>query len=104
MMDNMTVLSTDTFASYTATNDCLVLFYKSHCPHCKVMMKVLGKNQQTNPEINIVGVDTEQYPTLLETVEVSKVPTVLIYKDGRLVARKSGIMNPAELSALYFGA
>jgi len=40
----------------------------------------------------------------MEASDVSKVPTVIVYKKGKPVARKSGIMNPTEMMAFYFNA
>lgn len=104
MLDKMNILSTETFKTYTDTNDCLVVFFKDLCPNCKVLMKVLEKCLVQHSELNISGVNTEENPDLMEASDVSKVPTVIVYKKGKPVARKSGIMNPTEMMAFYFNA
>ena len=104
MIDNLTLLSPETFSSFTSTNDCLVIFFKDHCPNCKVLMKVLEKCLTQHPDLIIAGVNTEDNQSLMEDVAASKVPTVIVYKDGKSAARKSGIMNPTELMSFYFTA
>jgi len=104
MLDKMNILSTETFKTYTDTNDCLVVFFKDLCPNCKVLMKVLEECLVQHSELNISGVNTEENPDLMEASDVSKVPTVIVYKKGKPVARKSGIMNPTEMMAFYFNA
>lgn len=104
MFDKMNLLSAETFTTYTNTNDCLVIFFKNHCPNCRVLMKVLEKCLVQHSEFNIAGVNTEENPGLMEASDVSKVPTVIIFKTGKPVARKSGIMNPTEMMAFYFNA
>ena len=104
MIDKMTNLSAETYASFTNNNDCLVIFFKHHCPNCKVLMKVFEKCLAQRPDLTIAGVDTEQNPSIMEDMDVSKVPTVVVYKEGKPVARKSGIMNPTELMSFYLGS
>lgn len=104
MIDKINLLSPETFASFTITNDCLVIFFKHHCPNCKVLMKVLEKCLAQHPDLIIAGVNTEENQSLMENIGVSKVPTVLVYKKGKPAARKSGIMNPTELMSFYFAA
>jgi thioredoxin 1 len=100
MLDKMTILTADNFSSFTRGSDCLLLVFKNLCPHCKVLMTVIEKCLPTYPDLIVAGVNSEEYPTVLTDLDVSKVPTVLIYKNGVPAVRRSGVMNPAELSAL----
>ena len=104
MIDKMTILSKETFESFTSKNDCVVMFFKHHCPNCKVLMKVFEKCLAQHPDLAIAGVDTEKNQSIMEDLSVSKVPTVIAYKDGNPVARKSGIMKPTELMSFYLDA
>ena len=82
----MTVLTDKTFENFTSNNDCLVLIFKKLCPYCRVLMTVLEKCLVKYPELNITGVDSEENPSVLSDNDVSKVPTVLVYKGGKLAA------------------
>lgn len=100
MPEPMTVLDAQSLGRFTAGRDCLLLIYKKLCPHCKVLMAVVEKCRPAYPDLIIAGVDSEDHPSVLKDLGVSKVPTVLIYKDGVPTARRAGVMNPSELSAL----
>lgn len=101
MSDNIAILTAENFNDYTERNDCLVMFFKSQCPNCKVLMKVMDKVKGMQPELNIAAVNSEEYPELLEKTEASRVPTTLVYKQGTLLARKVGVINPAQMLAFY---
>lgn len=96
----MTILTADNFSSFTRSGDCLLLIFKNHCPYCKILMAVIEKCLLSNPDLNVAGINSEENPAILKEIDVSKVPTVLVYQEGRVSARRSGVMNPTELSAL----
>ncbi len=96
-----TVLTTESIGTFTTTNDCLVLFHKSRCPNCKVMFKVLEKSQQQQPNMVFVSVSIETEPDLAAELEIGRVPTVVIYRNGKPVGKRSGVLRPAELVAWY---
>ncbi len=100
MIDRMTLLTSDSFRDFISGNDCLLLVYKKLCPHCKVLMAVIEKILPGHPGLRVAGIDSEEQPGALQALDVSKVPTVLVFKGGDVSARRSGVMNPAELSAL----
>jgi len=92
------------FEDYVENTDCLVVFHKPRCPNCKVLLKVMEKCRVKHPEIQMACIDSEENKSVVEQLEVSRVPSILIYKEGALVVRKSGIMKPAELAELYLQA
>lgn len=84
-------------------NGGIVLFYKEVCPHCKALKKVLEKIKPTLP-VTIAQINSEKNPEAMEKFEISRVPTLLVIKEGKMVAKKPGLMNLRQLSALYQGA
>ena len=96
----MAILTAENFNSFTSSRDCLLLIFKNHCPYCKVLMAVIEKCLVSYPDLNVAGINSEENPTTLKELDVSKVPTILMYKQGSVTARRSGVMNPTELSAL----
>jgi len=100
MLDKMTILTADSFNGFIGSRDFLLLIFKNNCPLCKVMMAVIEKCLPAFPDLVVAGVNSEENPIILTDLDVSKVPTVLIYKNGVPSARRSGVMRPAELSTL----
>lgn len=84
-----------------ATQAGVILFYKKLCPHCKNMEKVLAKFSIKAPDTAIMTIDSEACPKAMTIAKVERVPTLVIVKAGKIVARKVGLMNPKELLALY---
>lgn len=104
-MNSTTVtLQEDTYAEHVKANDCLVVFHKSKCPNCKVLLKVMEKCKLSHPEIEMACINSEENREILTQLEVTRVPSTLVYKNGALLAKKPGVMKPVELAALYLNA
>lgn len=101
MNDQITTLNQETFGDFVKINNCAVVFFKSKCPNCKVLLKVMEKCKAVRPKITMACISSEADELVAKELDISRVPTVLIYKGGELKARKTGIMKPIELEALY---
>ncbi len=83
----------------------LVFLYKKLCPHCKALRTVIEKFvAAAEGNVPVMQIDSEENPKAMATMEVEKVPCVLIVKNGDIVARKVGLMNLRELTAFYDSA
>ena len=81
----------------------MLLFHKPRCPNCMVMKKVAQKGLALSPQMNLGGLDIEDHPEAGEQFQISRVPTLVVFKNGQETARKSGVMKPQELVAFYAG-
>jgi thioredoxin 1 len=104
MNENMTVLSDSDFDQFLKVNTSLILLFKPNCPHCKILKTVIDKVLPTSPNLTLAGVDSVASPELMERLETSRVPSLLFIKNGQVIAKKSGIMNPAEMKHFINGA
>ena len=104
MSDQITTLSEQSFDDFVKRTDCAVVFFKSKCPNCKVLLKVMEKVKVAAPAITMACISSEEEESVAKGLDISRVPTVLIYKGGVEKARKTGILKPAELEALYINA
>jgi len=103
--ENITLLTAETFPGYICSGqDRVVLVFRQRCPNCQVLMAVIDKCRASWPEFDVAGVDADESPGLLEQMAVSKVPTILVYRNGELSARRTGVMSPPELRALVASA
>jgi thioredoxin-like negative regulator of GroEL len=99
--ENIRVLTAETFAGHVATGSGrVVLVFRQRCPNCQVLIAVIERYRTVWPDLDIVGVDADEDPGLLEQMGVSKVPTVLVFRNGEVAARRTGVMTPSELRAL----
>ena len=104
MNSQMITLEQESYWDHVNSNDCLVVFHKTKCPNCKVLLKVMEKCKLSQPEIQMACINSEENELIVKELEVSRVPSILVYKNGEVKARKAGILKPAELAALFFSA
>ncbi len=89
---------------FSATEAGVCIFFKKLCPHCKNMMKVLEKFSGLQPGVTLLSIDIEESMKAAEALEAERAPTILVIKNGRLVGKKAGLMNPKEMLAFYKSA
>jgi thioredoxin-like negative regulator of GroEL len=100
MIDTVIRLEPGSYDTFTSANDCLVIVYKERCPYCEVVFKVISKCLAGYPTLKTAGINSEEHPEILSRLGASKVPTIIVYAKGMEKGRRSGVMNPTELSAL----
>jgi thioredoxin 1 len=79
----------------------LVDFHATWCGPCKVMAPELNKLKEIMGEnIRILKVDVEQNPGTAGHYQVSGVPTLILFQNGRILWRQSGAMSAGQLSQI----
>ena len=81
MEGSIVTLQEENFGDYVKINDCLVVFHKPRCPNCKVLLKVMEKCKLNYPEIRMARIDSEENKSVVEQLDVSRVPSILVYKN-----------------------
>ena len=74
----------------------VVDFFATWCGPCKMLGPVLEELAQNRSEIQIIKMDVDENPNLSRTYGIMSVPTILLFKDGKLIDKKTGFM-PKEL-------
>lgn len=78
----------------------IVDFYSETCVPCRMFAKILEDISNEIPFINIIKVNTTEYPSLGEKYQIQAVPTVLIFQNGQQVERRLGLIPEEELKAI----
>ncbi|MDR2822318.1 MAG: thioredoxin [Acholeplasmatales bacterium] len=66
-------------------------FGATWCPPCKKISELLDEiDAELNGQVKIVKVDVDEEHELAEQYKVHNIPTVVIYKNGRVVAATVG--------------
>lgn len=80
-----------------STNIVLVDFGAEWCPPCKKMEPVLNQFMKENAsKLTLVKMDGGVETELMKTLKVDALPTFILYKNGKEVKRKQGIVTKEE--------
>jgi thioredoxin reductase (NADPH) len=76
-------------------------FYAEYCPSCMQMLPQFEAVAQLYKGCALfISVDFEKFPEIAENFEVKKVPTLLVFNEGKLVARFHNAMKKVEIQEL----
>lgn len=78
----------------------VVDFWAETCPSCKQMLPIFhAVAQDFKDKVTFATVDTDKSPQLVDKLFVNKVPCLLVFRDGGLVARYNNAMSRKELAS-----
>lgn len=86
--------------------DALVLvdFYADWCGPCKMLAPVLQEVKAVlKDDVKIIKINVDQHQDLAAEFMVKGVPTMLLFKKGKLLWRQSGLMAKNDLVTLIKG-
>lgn len=78
----------------------LVDFYAEWCGPCHVQAPILEELAQEIESAKIVKVDVDESQELAKRYNVSSIPTLLVFKNGQVVARHEGVASKEQLKTL----
>ena len=73
----------------------VVDFYAEWCMPCKAMDPIL--QNVSEQDINVIKVNTDKLPKLAAEHQITSLPTMIIYKDGKLIEKKIGAIDQNSL-------
>ena len=76
----------------------LVDFTAEWCGPCKMMKPVLDElHQMMGDNLRILKIDVDKNPAAASSLNISGVPTLLLYKNGKVLWRQSGVQSAKQL-------
>ena len=79
----------------------LVDFFATWCSPCKMMSPILEDvKNRVGENANIIKIDVDKNPQAASAYQVRGVPTLILFKNGKPLWRKSGVVSANELERL----
>ncbi len=79
----------------------LVDFYADWCGPCKMMSPILQEVKSiVKDEVKIIKINVDQHQDLASHFMVRGVPTMMLFKSGKMLWRQSGVLSAKDLVAI----
>lgn len=79
----------------------LVDFFATWCGPCKMMHPILEDvKKRMGDTANILTVDVDRNQALAAQYRIQSVPTLIVFKDGEVKYRQSGVHQAADLERI----
>ena len=79
----------------------LVDFYADWCGPCKMMSPILQEVKGIiKDDVKIIKINVDQHQDLASHFMVRGVPTLMLFKTGKMLWRQSGVLSTKDLVAI----
>lgn len=78
----------------------LVDFYANWCGPCKMLRPILEELANERSDSTIVSVDVDNAEDLASKYGIISIPCLIMFKDGKEIARSVGLKSKSELEEL----
>ena len=95
----MLTITNDTFKTEVLEADqpVLVDFWATWCGPCRMFAPILAQFAEKHPEIKVGKVDVDEEPELAMQYRIMSIPTLLLFRNGKVEKTASGAMPLAAL-------
>lgn len=94
--NKIVTLTAKSYEQETSKGLVLVDYWATWCGPCRKMAPIL-KEIATETNVKVGKLDVDDYKAFVRTKNVSTIPTMIIYKDGKEVQRLVGVYTKDEL-------
>ena len=79
----------------------LVDFYADWCGPCKVMHPILEElKSKMNDDVTVLKINVDMNARVASKYQVQSIPTLILFKNGQIKWRQSGVVPAAQLQKI----
>lgn len=95
----VTTVTSEEFKNIISNSDSLVVadFSASWCIPCRSLKTTMEELSETYKEFQFINCDAEECSDLTEEYFIMNVPTVILFKDGKIIDRFTGAMSKLKI-------
>ena len=83
------------------TRPVIVDFHALWCGPCKVQSPILSEiAAEFGDRLKVIKIDVDKNPMIASKYNIQGVPTVILFKNGHLVWRQSGVASKSQLKEI----
>jgi len=98
MSENLKKVSESDFEATIKKGITLVDFYADWCGPCRMMVPPLEKiANDFKGEVSVVKLDVDAAQRIAATYDVSSIPTLILFREGKEIGRVVGVQNADAL-------
>lgn len=95
----MRVINENEFNELVSDGLVLVDFFAEWCGPCRMLAPILEDFASEESEIEVYKVNVDDEPDLAREFQVSSIPTMILFKDGKQIDKKIGFAPKDALKA-----
>ncbi len=93
----MIILTNANFEKETKAGVMLVDFWAAWCGPCRMLSPIVDQLSEEMKGLKFGSVNVDEQPELSEKFEVSSIPTLLLFKNGKMIANRVGAASKESL-------
>lgn len=79
----------------------LVDFFAEWCQPCKVQSPILHEiAREQQGKLRVIKIDVDKNPEIAARFQIRSVPTLVLFKNGTIVWKNSGVMSKQQLTEI----